>query len=163
MQETLNNLPTARRKAIPVLVADDDRDDRQLIRSALSRCEIMPDLHFVSDGQAALDFLRRSGAFAGLPDDVVPRPALVLLDLNMPRKDGRKVLEEIKHDPELCKIPVIIFTTSEDDADVVGAYAHGANSFITKPITFEGLVSVMREIQHFWFDTAKLPYGREDG
>lgn len=148
-------------KRTPILVADDDPDDHQMVKKAVDLCAMAVDVHFVSDGQAVIDYLRRTGEYAERSLESTPRPALLLLDLNMPRKNGKKVLEEIRQDRNLCHIPIIILTTSCDDADVMTSYASGANSFITKPITFEGLMRMMQSLQRFWLETAQLPFGKE--
>lgn len=149
-------MPVTPGKPIPILLADDDPDDRLMIQDALRRCEIASELHVVPDGQALLDYLRHNGSYSARPE-AAPRPGLILLDLNMPRKNGRRALEEIKGDPILCKIPVIIFTTSGLEEDVINAYSHGANSFITKPVTFDQLVGVMQEVTRYWFETVTIP------
>lgn len=140
---------------VTILMADDDADDRLLAREALEESGIEGDLRWVEDGEELLDYLHRRGRWA--PPADAPRPGLILLDLNMPRKDGREALREIKADPALRRIPVVVLTTSAADRDVMGSYDLGANSFVTKPVTFEGLVGAMRALRAYWLETARLP------
>jgi CheY-like chemotaxis protein len=142
-------------KPITILMADDDDDDRELTRSALARSRLANDLRFVVDGEELMDYLRRRGKYADEAQS--PRPGLILLDLNMPRKDGREALAEIKSDPNLRSIPVLVLTTSDMEKDIAQSYALGANSYISKPVTFEGLVEVIRVIGVYWFDIVALP------
>lgn len=143
---------------ITLLLAEDDPDDRMLIRDALLEARLANDLHTVEDGEELLDYLHRRGAYARKLD--APRPGLILLDLNMPRKDGREALQEIKSDPDLRHIPVVVLTTSKAEEDVFRSYDLGANSFITKPVTFQSLVEVMKTLERYWFEIVELP--RED-
>ncbi len=138
-----------------ILVADDDPDDQLLIKDAFS--EVRPDagVDFVSDGVELLEYLRREGAFADLID--TPLPRLVLLDLNMPVKDGREALFEIKSDPAFWRTPIVIFSTSTAAIDIRRAYQLGANSFITKPSSFDRLVEIVRVVDSYWFDVVALP------
>jgi CheY-like chemotaxis protein len=147
--------PTNTKRPITLLLAEDDPDDRMLIRDALREARLANDLHEVEDGEELLDYLRRRGRFG--PGAEAPRPGLVLLDLNMPRKDGREALEEIKKDPELRRIPVVVLTTSKAEEDVCRSYDLGANSYITKPVTFQSLVDVMRTLEKYWFEIVELP------
>jgi CheY-like chemotaxis protein len=117
-------------------------------------------MRFVYDGQELLDYLRREGAYAG-PSFDAPRPGLILLDLNMPKKDGREALAEIKANEALRRIPVVVLTTSKDEEDVLRTYDLGVNSFITKPVTFAGLVEVMRTWTRYWLEIVELPNGDE--
>ena len=142
-------------KSIVILMADDDADDRLLAKDALSECRMASDLHLVENGEELLDYLHRRGKYTAFAD--APRPGLILLDLNMPRKDGREALKEIKSDPELRKIPVVVFTTSRADTDIGCIYELGANSFISKPVSFDALVEVMRTLGRYWFETVELP------
>jgi len=144
---------TLRRRSV-VLCAEDDPDDRLLLRDAAREIGLGP-IVFVEDGEQALAYLRHQGRYVDA--DVSPRPAVVLLDLNMPRVDGRQVLDEMKRDAALRDIPVIILTTSSADWDVARSYASGASSFITKPVTFEGLVQTARALKDYWFKTVRLP------
>jgi CheY-like chemotaxis protein len=137
-----------------MLCADDDPDDRLLLRDAARECGLGP-VSFVDDGEELLAYLRREGKFADASE--WPWPSIVLLDLNMPRKDGREVLREIKSDPRLRTLPVVIMTTSSAPFDVAVSYETGASSYITKPVSYEGLLSVVRNIASYWFDTVSLP------
>ncbi len=140
---------------ITILVADDDPDDRLLILDAMRESHPQNEVVFVEDGEELLEYLRQESRYVG----GAPRPKLILLDLNMPRKDGREVLREIKADPNLRRIPVLVFTTSSSEKDVHSSYDLGANSFITKPVSFDGLLSVLRSLEHYWFQTVNLPNG----
>jgi len=148
-------------RAITILMAEDDPDDRLLAAEALRESRVANDLRFVEDGEQLLDYLRRRGRWAHPAE--APRPGLVLLDLNMPRMDGREALAQIKADPGLRRIPVVVLTTSRAEADVARSYDLGANSFITKPVTFAGLVEVMHTFSRYWFEIVDLPlHGRPD-
>jgi len=138
-----------------VLVADDDPDDRMLIEDAFEENEIRNPLQFVEDGEQLLQCLNREGQFAELSDE--PLPGLILLDLNMPKMDGRTALAKIKQDERLCRIPVVILTTSKAEEDVLRTYNLKASSFITKPVTFDGLLEVVKAIAAFWMEIAALP------
>jgi CheY-like chemotaxis protein len=141
-------------RPITILMADDDIDDRELAREALAESRVVNELHAVSDGAELLEFLRHEGAYT---DENAPRPDLILLDLNMPKVDGREALAALKNDPKLRSIPVVILTTSRAEEDVVRSYDLGANSFISKPVTFAGLVDVMRELGRYWVVIVELP------
>lgn len=145
-----------RREVVTILMADDDEEDCELTREALQNARLANQMKFVVDGQDLLDYLRQEGPYAGRPDDA-PRPGIILLDLNMPKKDGREALQELKADPELRSIPVVVLTTSSDEQDVFRTYDLGVNSFITKPVTFAGLVEAMRTLQRYWFELVELP------
>jgi CheY-like chemotaxis protein len=145
----------ATNKATVILMADDDADDRLLAQDALKECDLANDLHFVENGEELMDYLKHRGKYAD-PNNA-PRPSLILLDLNMPRKDGREALREIKSDPELRRIPVVVLTTSKADTDVSRIYELGANSFIAKPVTFDSLVNVMKVLGRYWIETVELP------
>jgi CheY-like chemotaxis protein len=147
----MNDVP----KPNVILMAEDDADDRLLVRDALAECQWAADLHVVENGEELLDYLLHRGKYEDLATS--PRPGLILLDLNMPRKDGREVLREIKLSPELRRIPVVVLTTSQADTDIEGIYELGANSFITKPVRFDGLVNVMRLLGQYWFKVVELP------
>jgi CheY-like chemotaxis protein len=137
-------------------MADDDEDDRVLTAGALKQSLLINDMRFVVDGEDLMHYLRGEGAYAegGIP---APRPGLILLDLNMPKKDGREALAEIKGDPLLRRIPVVVLTTSRGEEDIVGTYDLGVNSFVSKPVTFEELAAVMRTLACYWFDLVELP------
>jgi len=141
-------------KPIVILMADDDADDRLLAQDALTECKLASELHFVENGDELLDYLHRRGKYS---QGNAPRPGLILLDLNMPRKDGREALREIKNDPEFKRIPVIVLTTSKADTDISKIYDLGANSFISKPVTFDSLVRVMKILGNYWFEIVELP------
>lgn len=141
--------------AIAILMADDDPADIRLTQKALEECRLKNEFRHVSDGQELVDYLKRRGRFAD--PAVSPRPGLILLDLNMPGKDGRTALSEIKADPELKRIPVVILTTSKADEDIARSYDLGANSFVSKPVTFDGLVDVVRTLDSYWFQLVALP------
>lgn len=141
-------------KPITILLADDDADDRMLAREALAESRLANDLRIVEDGEQLLDYLYRRGKYEGAD---APRPGLILLDLNMPRKDGREALKEIKADAGLRSIPVVVLTTSKAEEDIYRTYDLGVNSFITKPVTFEGLVQVMKVLGRYWFEIVELP------
>src|SRR5262249_8621253 len=145
------------RQSILILMADDDADDRQLTKEALEESRLVNDLRFVLDGEELMDYLHQRGNYAAAAS--APRPGIILLDLNMPRKDGREALREIKADPKLRQIPVLVLTTSKAEEDVFRSYDLGANSYITKPVTFEGLVDVMKTLGQYWFDIVELPAG----
>jgi CheY-like chemotaxis protein len=141
-------------RPITILMADDDVDDRDLAREALAESRVVNDLHAVNDGAELLEFVRHEGRYTA---ENAPRPDLILLDLNMPKVDGREALEALKKDPRLRSIPVVILTTSRAEEDVVRSYDLGANSFISKPVTFAGLVEVMRELGRYWVVIVELP------
>lgn len=144
---------------VPILLADDDKEDQEFVREALAATRVKNDLICVNDGEELMDYLKRRGAYSNPAD--APMPGIILLDLNMPRKDGREALKEIKSDPELCKIPVVIMTTSKEERDILQTYDLGGNSYITKPITFEGLVEVIRAIGQYWLAIVQLPVRHE--
>jgi CheY-like chemotaxis protein len=141
-----------------ILLADDDQEDREMTRDALQDSRLTNDLRCVVDGQDLMDYLRREGRYAD-PGADAPRPGIILLDLNMPKKDGREALAEIKADEALRRIPVVVLTTSKDDQDVLRSYDLGVNSFITKPVTFVGLVEALRTWSRYWFELVELPNG----
>ena len=142
------------RRPITILVADDDADDRKLTQEAFEESRLANDLRFVEDGEELLDYLHQRGKYAGKD---VPLPGLILLDLNMPRKDGREALQEIKADPRLRNIRIIIMTTSKAEQDIVRSYSLSAASYITKPVTFEQLVDVVKTIGKYWLQIVELP------
>ncbi len=142
-------------KSITILVADDDSDDRLMIKDALHENRLANHVMFVEDGEALMDYLHRNGKYKD--PAASPRPGLILLDLNMPKKDGREALREIKEDPSLRGIPVVVLTTSKAEEDIYRTYNLGVNSFITKPVTFDSLVSITRDLGRYWFEIVELP------
>ncbi len=142
-------------KTITILMADDDEDDRFMAREALQEARLANDVHFVVDGVELMDYLCHRGKYGNGAH--APRPGLILLDLNMPRKDGREALKEIKSDPDLKQIPIVVLTTSKADEDIYRSYNLGVNSYITKPVSFEGLVEVMKALSMYWFKIVQLP------
>jgi len=144
---------------ITILLADDDPEDRMLTREALQESRCANKLDTVVDGEELLDYLHRRGKFAIL--NGVPLPGLILLDLNMPRKDGRTALQEIKSDPRLRRIPIVVLTTSKAEEDIYRSYDLGVNSFISKPVKFEGLVELMKTVSYYWVEIVKLPVVEE--
>jgi CheY-like chemotaxis protein len=142
-------------KPITILMADDDADDRMMTKEAFEENRIANDLRFVVDGEELMDYLKRRGKY-GDPD-TSPRPGLILLDLNMPRKDGREALAELKADPALKNIRVVIMTTSKAEEDIFRTYDLSAASYITKPVTFEGLVEVIKTLGKYWLEIVELP------
>jgi CheY-like chemotaxis protein len=140
---------------ITILIADDDPDDRDLTRDALKECRLANDVHFVHDGEELMDYLNRKGAYEQLAG--TPLPGLILLDLNMPRKDGREALKEIKADPVLRRIPIVVLTTSKAEEDILRTYDLGVNSYVTKPVTFDSLVDTIKILGRYWFEIVELP------
>ncbi|MDT7801353.1 MAG: hypothetical protein QOI78_4786 [Actinomycetota bacterium] len=138
---------------IDILLVEDDPGDVLMTQEAFEHHKIRNALHVASDGVEALRFLRREGRFAD-----APRPGLILLDLNLPRKDGREVLGEIKQDPALRTIPVVVLTTSEAEEDILGSYDLHCNAYVTKPVDFEKFVEVVRQIDDFWVTVVQLPH-----
>ena len=143
------------RKTVTILMADDDEDDYLLAREALLESRLVNNLQFVKDGEELMDYLHRRGKYAQASH--APRPGLILLDLNMSKKDGREALREIKADPNLRQIPIVVLTTSKAEEDIYQIYDLGANSFITKPVTFSSLVEVMKTLGKYWFEIVELP------
>lgn len=139
---------------VTILVADDDADDRQLTKEALAECRLANDIHFVNDGQELLAYLRHEGTHT---EEASPRPALILLDLNMPRMSGAEALAEIKADSSLRHIPIVILSTSRTDTDIKSTYVLGASSYIAKPVTFDGLVRALASLGQYWFELVELP------
>lgn len=143
------------RDTITIVMADDDPDDCKLAQDAFEEARLSNRLLFVKDGVELLELLRRQGKYAGEASE--PLPALILLDLNMPRMDGRETLEHIKADPKLRHIPVVVLTTSRAEEDVMRTYQLGANSYIVKPVTFESLVDVVQQLGRYWFQLVEIP------
>lgn len=146
---------TAVARPIVILIADDDVEDQQMTADALDESRLRNELHVVNNGEELMQYLRREGPFRDPASS--PRPGLILLDLAMPKKDGREALAEIKRDPELRQIPVIIMTTSSAEEDICRSYDLGASSYVTKPISFTALVDVMKGIGRYWFEIVELP------
>ncbi|WP_299078423.1 response regulator [uncultured Paraglaciecola sp.] len=142
-------------KPITILMADDDEDDRLLTKDALKESRVRNSLYCVEDGVELLQYLRREGKFSD--KSLSPKPSLILLDLNMPRKDGREALQEIKADPNLKNIPVVILTTSVQEEDKIKGYNLGAASYIAKPVNFDGLVKLMKALGRYWVEFVELP------
>lgn len=142
-------------KPIVIVVADDDEEDRMLVKEALEESRLANNLQFVVDGEDLLAYLRNQGKYAD--KQRYPAPGLILLDLNMPRKDGREAVKEIKSDPQLRITPVVVLTTSKAEEDIIKTYDMGVSSFITKPVTFSSLVEIMRTLGKYWFEIVELP------
>jgi CheY-like chemotaxis protein len=147
--------PERSSRPITILMADDDEDDRDLARDALEGTPLGKRMRFVIDGQDLIDYLRHDGPYA--TTEPVPPPSIILLDLNMPRKDGREALAELKADERLRRIPVVVLTTSSDEVDVQRAYELGASSYITKPVTHAQLTQVMQGVAEYWSEIVELP------
>jgi CheY-like chemotaxis protein len=142
-------------KPIIILLADDDEEDRMLACDALAESRLSNDINCVTDGEDLMDYLHHRGKHA--PPAEAPSPGLILLDLNMPKMDGREALREIKSDPDLRHIPVVVLTTSKAEEDIYRSYESGASSFISKPVTFDGLVELMKGLGRYWFEIVDLP------
>lgn len=143
------------RVAITILIADDDPEDRMLMEEAFVESRLANDLRFVEDGEQLMDYLYQRGHYADPLSS--PRPGVILLDLNMPRKDGREALKEIKSDPSLRQIPIVVLTTSRAEEDIFRSYDLGVNSFVTKPVTFAAMVDLMKTLGKYWFEIVALP------
>lgn len=142
-------------KTIDILIAEDDEEDRMLIRDALAESRLKNNIQFVEDGEQLLDYLKNEGNYTD--KEKFPKPGLILLDLNMPRKDGREALTEIKADSLLRTIPVIVLTTSKAEENILRTYNLGVSSFITKPVNFNSLVNIMQTLKKYWFEIVELP------
>jgi CheY-like chemotaxis protein len=142
-------------KPITILYADDDPEDRMLVQEAWEESRLANELHFVEDGEELMDYLHRRGKYAALANR--PLPGMILLDLNMPRKDGRQALQEIKADARLRSIPTVVLTTSKAEEDIFQAYNLGVNSFIVKPVTFQSMVDLTVAFNKYWFEIVELP------
>lgn len=139
-------------KPVEILLAEDNPGDVMLTRKALEQGKLANNLHVTTDGVDALEFLRQEGEY-----EDAPRPDLILLDLNMPRKDGQEVLEELRGDDELRRIPVVVLTSSESEEDIVRSYELNANAYLTKPVDFDGFVEIVNRLENFWFQVVKFP------
>lgn len=142
-------------KPITILMADDDPDDRQMTKEAFVESRLVNDLRFVENGEELMDYLQRRGKYADPGSS--PRPGLILLDLNMPRKDGREALKEIKADPSLKKIRVVVLTTSKAEEDICRSYDLSAASYITKPVTFDAMLEIVKTMGKYWLEIVALP------
>jgi CheY-like chemotaxis protein len=142
-------------KMITIVLADDDPDDRQLTGDAFKENRLANSLDCVEDGEELMDYLNRRGKFSDLGN--APLPGLILLDLNMPRKDGREALKELKANPEFRRIPIVVLTTSKAEEDILRSYDLGVNSYITKPVTFKSLVEIVKVLGRYWFEVVELP------
>lgn len=150
----MHEAPSASKRVV-ILLAEDDPGDQELTRRALQGDILRTDLRIVENGEEAVDYLLRRGRFADPAD--APRPDLILLDLNMPRMGGREVLAQIKHKPELGRIPVVVLTTSTQETDIVKSYDLGCNSYIHKPVDIEQFIQVIRQLKNYWFELVTLP------
>jgi CheY-like chemotaxis protein len=148
-------------RPLTILLADDDEEDRAMTIDALRERRVANEIRCVADGQELVDYLFRRGAYADATD--APMPDLILLDLTMPRKDGREALSEMKTNPTLRSIPVVVLTTSRAEEDIVRTYDLGVNSFISKPVTFNGLVQAMDVFSRYWLEIVELPANPDDG
>ena len=147
-------------KPITILMADDDPEDRQLTKEAFEENRLKNDLRFVENGEEMLDYLNRRGKYTD--PESSPRPGLILLDLNMPLKDGREALQEMKADPRFKSIRVVVMTTSQADEDIAHSYSLSASSYIMKPVTFDGLLEVIRVLGKYWLEIVQLPENTDD-
>ena len=147
--------PIDPKNPIVILIADDDEEDRMLVKEALEENKLMNILQFAENGEDLMNYLHNKDKYQDKKK--YPRPGLILLDLNMPKKDGREALKEIKEDPELKMIPIVILTTSKAEEDIFKTYNLGVSSFITKPVTFSSLVEIMRTLSKYWFEIVELP------
>ncbi|WP_224998492.1 response regulator [Cesiribacter sp. SM1] len=143
------------KRPIIILIADDDAEDRMLIQEALEESRLKNTIQFVENGEELMDYLHNKGKFTNKEQH--PTPGLILLDLNMPKKDGREALKEIKSDEHLRLIPIVVLTTSKAEEDIIRTYDLGVSSFITKPVTFAALVDVMKTVSKYWFQIVELP------
>jgi CheY-like chemotaxis protein len=148
------------KKPLTVLMVDDDEDDCLLVKDAFKENRIGNEVRCLEDGIELMDYLLHRGSYH--EEALAPKPGLILLDLNMPRMDGRRALKELKSNPDLRSIPVVILTTSKEERDILYSYETGASSFITKPVTFEGLVQAMKALGKYWFEIVELPSARKN-
>ena len=154
------NIPTTPLKSIVILLADDSEDDRMMTREALRESFVINELREVEDGEELMQYLQRRGQYSD--PQTSPRPNLILLDLNMPRKSGIEALQEMKSDCSLRRIPVVVLTTSQDEEDIIRSYDLGVNSFITKPVTFAGLIEIMKTVGKYWIEIVAIPQNDEN-
>lgn len=148
-------MSSERSKTAIILLVEDDPEDQKLTRRALKTSKLRNDLFVVGDGEQALDFLHHRAEFAD--PAASPRPDLILLDLNMPKIDGRAVLQHIKREPDLRSIPVVVLTTSSQEEDILRSYQLGVNSYITKPVSMDGFIKAIVDLERYWFDLVVLP------
>ncbi|MDJ1505116.1 response regulator [Xanthocytophaga agilis] len=148
-------MSTKNNKSVTILIADDDEEDRMLLKDAFEESHLLNEIYFVDDGEELTDYLYRKGQYTN--PLLSPRPGMILLDLNMPKKDGREALKEIKANPELRTIPIIVLTTSRAEEDIIRSYDLGVNSFITKPVTFKSLIEVVQMLGRYWLEIVELP------
>ena len=141
-------------ESVTILMAEDDPDDRLLMQEAFDESRVCNELRFVEDGQELVEYLRHEN---GYNEKNAPAPAVILLDLNMPRKDGREVLDELKNDRALMRIPIVVLTTSEAEEDVVRSYSSGAAGFVVKPVSFQRLAEVLKTLGEYWLEIVELP------
>lgn len=146
---------SGKRNSISILLAEDDEDDYILIRDALKESRVVNDIHWVKNGEELMDYLLRQGAYKD--PNTSPKPYLILLDLNMPKKNGREAIQEIKAHPVLHTIPVIVLTTSQAEEDIIRSYDLGANSYIRKPVSFKDFVETVKMLGKYWFEIVELP------
>jgi CheY-like chemotaxis protein len=144
-----------KKRSVVILMADDDEDDRLMAKEAFAEVKLLNDFHTVEDGEELMEYLQRRGKYADPRSS--PRPGIILLDLNMPKKDGREALREIKADPALHHIPIVVLTTSKAEEDILRSYDLGVNSFIIKPVTFDQLIDIMKTLTKYWFEIVELP------
>jgi CheY-like chemotaxis protein len=142
-------------KPVSILMAEDDPDDRLLTQEAVREAKLTNEINFVEDGEELMQYLNRSGKYGD--KSKYPKPRLILLDLNMPKKDGREALKEIKTDPKLRCIPIVVLTTSKAEEDILRTYDLGVSGYITKPVLFDDLIEVMKVIGKYWFEIVELP------
>lgn len=145
-------------KPIMILMADDDEDDRLMVKEAWEDSRLANGLRFVEDGLELMDYLYSRGKYAN--EGSAPSPGIILLDLNMPKKNGFEALQEIKADPDLRRIPIIVLTTSKEEEDIFRSYDLGVSGFITKPVSLEGLAEVLKSLKNYWFEIVELPIAR---
>ena len=146
-------------KPITILLAEDDPDDRLLTKEALAESRLANELRFVEDGEELMEYLQQRGRYAGPAK--TSRPGLILLDLNMPKLDGRQVLQQVRKDEGLRSLPVVVLTTSKQEGDILSSYELGCNSFITKPVGIDAFMRTVRELGSYWFELVTLPTPRE--
>ena len=149
-----------KKNEVTILIADDDADDRLMISDALRENRLANNLRFVENGEELIDYLLNRGKFSHSGEN--PKPGLILLDLNMPKMDGREALKLIKENPVLKRIPIVVLTTSKAEEDIYRTYNLGVNSFVTKPVTFGSLVTIVKEIGRYWFEIVELPSGNHE-